>query len=137
MKVVLDTNVLLAAFGHRGVCREVVETCLTVHHIHLSEFILSEFRRKLTEKFGMPEMDVAANVTLLRDHARIITPQDIDPEACRDHNDLPVLGTLTAADGDCLVTGDKDLLALRVFDGRPILSPREFLDRQSGSSAGR
>ncbi len=69
MKVVLDTNVLLAAFGRGGVCREVVEACLLVHRIQLSEFILSEFRRKLVEKFG----------------------------------------------------------------GRRILSPREFLDRQSGS----
>jgi predicted nucleic acid-binding protein len=32
-------------------------------------------------------------------------------------------------DTDCLVTGDKGLLALGEFNGHPILSPRQFLDR--------
>ena len=30
--------------------------------------------------------------------------------------------------GDCIVTGDKDLLVLRQFRGIPIHSPREFAD---------
>ena len=42
MTVVLDANVLLAAFGTGGTCREVVETCLLAHHICLSEFILDD-----------------------------------------------------------------------------------------------
>ncbi|MBN1347097.1 MAG: putative toxin-antitoxin system toxin component, PIN family [Phycisphaerae bacterium] len=134
MRVVLDSNVLLAAYGRGGVCREVLEACLLVHQIRLSEFILSEFRRKLLEKFRMPDADVEANTGLLRDRCMIVIPEKVDPQACRDPNDLPVLGTLAAAGGDCLVTGDKDLLELGEFSGHPILSPREFLDRQSQSS---
>ncbi len=134
MRVVLDSNILLAAYGHGGVCREVVEDCLLTHDIQLSEFILSEFRRRLLEKFRMPEADVAANVGLLRQRCRIVTPEQVDPQACRDPNDLPALGTPVAAGGDCLVSGDGDVLELRQSNGHPILSPREFLDRQSGST---
>lgn len=50
-------------------------------------------------------------------------------DACRDGDDLPVLGTLLAAKADCLVTGDQDLLELREFHSIPILSPRAFHDR--------
>ncbi len=129
MTVVLDANVLLAAFGTGGTCREVVETCLLAHHICLSEFIFDEFRRKLVDKFGMPVGDVEADVQFLRRHCSIVSPEMVDSTACRDQNDLPVLGTLVAADADCLVTGDRDLLDLRQFSGHPILSPRQFLQQ--------
>jgi predicted nucleic acid-binding protein len=45
----------------------------------------------------------------------------------RDPGDDPVLATLLAADADCLVSGDGDLLALR--DRFPILTPAEFAHR--------
>ena len=63
-----------------------------------------------------------------------LTVTGVDPglliaaDACRDPNDLVILGTLLAADADCLVTGDKDLLILRQFDERPILTPRECFE---------
>ena len=44
MKVVLDTNVLIAAFITKGVCSELLEHCLRRHEIIMSEFILDEFR---------------------------------------------------------------------------------------------
>ena len=50
-------------------------------------------------------------------------------DACRDADDLPVLGAVLAAKADCLVTGDNDLLVLREFSGCPILSPREYWQR--------
>ncbi|MBN1942176.1 MAG: putative toxin-antitoxin system toxin component, PIN family [Phycisphaerae bacterium] len=128
MKVVLDTNVLLAAFACGGVCRDVLKTCILVHHILLSEFILEEFRRKLQAKFHMPDADVEANLSLLRSRCLIVAPAAVDAAACPDPDDLPVLGTLLAAEANCLVTGDKALLHIKNFKGFPILSPREFLD---------
>ena len=58
----------------------------------------------------------------------MIDPDEPEPATLRDENDLPVLGTLLAAlktgGADCLITGDKDLLALA--GSHPILSPAEF-----------
>jgi predicted nucleic acid-binding protein len=39
-----------------------------------------------------------------------------------------VLGTVLAAQADCLVTGDKDLLTLGQYQAIRILSPRQFYD---------
>ena len=47
--------------------------------------------------------------------------------SARDAKDSPVLGTLLAAQADYLITGDKDLLALK--DRYVIVSPAEFWNR--------
>jgi putative PIN family toxin of toxin-antitoxin system len=45
MKVVLDTNVLIAAFITRGSSSDLLEHCIRQHEIVTSEFILDEFRQ--------------------------------------------------------------------------------------------
>ncbi len=125
MKVVLDTNVLLAAFAFGGVCNSILQECLANHRIILSEHILNEFSRHLSGKFGHSQADTKQRLDFLREVAQIVELDNIT-DGCRDKDDLPVLGTLTAGQADCLVTGDKDLLVLRQFKGLPILSPRQF-----------
>jgi putative PIN family toxin of toxin-antitoxin system len=129
VKVVLDTNVLVAAFATRGLCEAVFEACLASHEIILSEHILGELHRHLRGKFKMPPRQVDATLAFLREHATVVRPAKVPASACRDRADLAVLGTALAAEADCLVTGDHDLLTLKRFQGIPLLSPRAFHDR--------
>ena len=129
MKVVHDTNVLLAAFATRGLCEAVFEACLASHEIVLSEHILGELHRHLRGKFKIPARQVDAILAFLREEATVVSPAKVHPDACRDRTDLAVLGTAVAAEADCLVTGDRDLLTLKTFQGIPLLSPRAFHDR--------
>jgi len=129
VKVVLDTNVLLAAFATRGLCEAVLDVCLASHEIVLSKHILKELRRHLTAKLKLPVEQAEAIVTFLREHASIVSPAKVPAGACRDRGDLAVLGTAVSAAADCLVTGDRDLLDIRQFHGIPILSPRAFHDQ--------
>jgi putative PIN family toxin of toxin-antitoxin system len=128
VKVVLDTNVLVAAFATRGLCEAVFEACLASHEIILSEHILGELHRHLRGKFKMPLRQVDATLAFLREHATVVRPAKVPAGACRDRTDLAVLGTALAARADCLVTGDHDLLTLKRFQGIPLLSPRAFHD---------
>ena len=50
MKVVLDTNVLVAAFATRGLCASLVEYCLKEVDIVLSEPLLQETIKALLNK---------------------------------------------------------------------------------------
>jgi putative PIN family toxin of toxin-antitoxin system len=127
--VVLDTNVLVAAFGTRGLCEAVYQVCLARHEIVLSEHILKETRRALCAKMKLTPQHADEIVSALRDAATIVQPAKVPANACRDQNDLPILGTLLAGQADCLVTGDQDLLELKEFRAIPILSPRVFHDR--------
>lgn len=134
MRIVLESNVLLSAFGFGGVCRELVEICLATHEVFLSEYILNEFGCYLREEFKVPNETVDADTQFLRTECALVEPAKMAPDACRDPNDLPVLGTMLAARADCLVTGDADLLSVREFGGHRIISPRQLLDQLRESS---
>ena len=126
MKVVLDTNVLLAAFAARGLCEALLEACLESHEIIISQHILDEVRKHLIRKLKVPPRQAGATVRFLKEVAVIVEPAKVPKDACRDRSDLPVLGTATAGGADCLVSGDKDLLTIGRFQKIPILSLRQF-----------
>jgi putative PIN family toxin of toxin-antitoxin system len=124
VKIVLDTNVLVAAFAAHGLCEAVYEACLVRHQIVLCEQILQELARHLPRVLRVSGGDAEEIVASVRAQALIVERAAVPEDACRDADDLPILGTLLAGDADCLVTGDQDLLDLREFHGKPILSPR-------------
>jgi putative PIN family toxin of toxin-antitoxin system len=129
VRIVLDTNVLLAGFGTRGLCEAVVEACLERHQLVCSEHILGELKRHLGKKFGLPEADVKEIVRFVHDQADLVEPAEVPAGACADPDDLPVLGTAMAGAADLLVTGDRELLALGTYEGIPIVSPRACFER--------
>lgn len=129
MKVVLDTNVLLAAFGARGVCETIYETCLDRHEIVTSEFILGELSRHLVDRFRVPAERQERIVALVRQQSTVVEPASVPDDACRDVDDLPILGTAVAGQAEAIVTGDRDLLTFGRFGETEIVSPREFHDR--------
>ncbi|MCE7922369.1 MAG: putative toxin-antitoxin system toxin component, PIN family [Haliscomenobacteraceae bacterium CHB4] len=49
-------------------------------------------------------------------------------QACRDPKDNKYLEAAVAAQADCIISGDPDLLALHPFRNIPVLSPRDFLN---------
>jgi putative PIN family toxin of toxin-antitoxin system len=102
--------------------------CLESHEIVLSKHILSEVKGHLAAKFKLPARRSAEILQFLREHCTIVEPAEVPQEACRDPDDLPVIGTAVNAGARCLVTGDKDLLATREFQGIAILTPREFYE---------
>jgi putative PIN family toxin of toxin-antitoxin system len=136
VRVVLDTNVLLAGLITRGVCELVLDACwdpsssLTVI---CSEHILAEFAEHAVSKFHVPDEEVSDAVASLRRRVEVVEPSDVPADACRDADDLPILGTAAAGKAECLVTGDRDLLALKSFQGILIMAPREFYDRLRSS----
>lgn len=126
MKLVLDTNVLIAAFISHGACNELLEYCAINHQVILSPFILAEFKQKLIHKFGFSAHEAAEAVTLLKSRFVVVTPVALAEPVCRDADDDHVIGTALAGLCDCIVTGDKDLLDLRRVKLIQIVSPSSF-----------
>ena len=130
MRVVLDTNVIIAAFAAHGLCSEVFEVCLTSHTpIVISEHILSEVERGLVKKIHLPGNITASIMDYLRDIAEIFEPQPIEGSACRDIEDLKIIGTAVSGNARLIITGDDDLLILKKFMKINIVTPREFWNR--------
>jgi len=126
MRVVLDTNVIIAAFASRGLCSEVFEVCLSGHSVITSEFILSEVREKLFQKIRLPQAIVRNIITYLRDMSEIVRPEPINELVCRDKADNFIIGTALGGKVKLIITGDKDLLSLEKYKGIKIVTPREF-----------
>jgi len=130
VRVTLDSSVLIAAYVARaGVCAELLEEILRRHELILSQHILDEVGRKLTRKFLFPPKLVAAVLTSFARAARLVVPADLPADACRDPDDVPVLGTAVAGGAALLVSVDKDLLYLRRYGDLEIVRPGEFWGR--------
>lgn len=128
MKVVLDSNVVVAAFASRGLCESIFEFCLSEHEIVSCADLVEEITRDLREKIGLPARVVADIRTMLVEHSIMLDPVALASDVCRDPDDVKVLGLALAARADCIVTGDKDLLVLGKWQGIAILSPRSFAE---------
>ena len=126
MKIVLDTNVLIAAFISRGACNELMEYCALNHEVVLSPFILDEFKQKLVRKFGFTTGEAEDAVHLLESRFEVVKPREVAGPICRDADDDQVIGTALAGDCEYIVTGDKDLLDLRRVKQIRLVSPSDF-----------
>jgi putative PIN family toxin of toxin-antitoxin system len=125
MRILLDTNVLIAAFVAHGSCSELLEHCATNHHVFISPFIVSELQRTLVRKFHFTAREAAGVARLLESRFEMISPAAVR-RVCRDPDDDPIIAAALAGSCDCIVTGDKDLLDLGRVEGVRIISPAQF-----------
>jgi len=126
MRLVLDTNVLIAAFISHGVCNELLEHCVLNHEVVLSKFILDELKEKLTDKFKFTTREATGVVRLLRSRCSLVGTPRLPSPVSRDPDDDNIIATAIAGTCRCLVTGDKDLLDLEHVGDIVIVSPSQF-----------
>ncbi len=126
-RVVLDSNIFISAFATpRGVAGRLIDYFEEyLFDIILSQYILAEVGRVLRDKLRLNESFIARHLHEFATSSKIVDPLPVE-EATIDPNDYPILGTALAGDADALVTDDHKLLALKVYRGIPIITPREF-----------
>jgi len=69
----------------------------------------------------------------LESDVEVVEPARLPRPVCRDKDDDWVLATALAGRAEVIVSGDKNLLTIKEFQGIKILSPRQFvewMDRQ-------
>jgi len=133
MKVILDTNVIVAAFATRGLCNAVFELCLDRFEIILSEPILKEIFINLNRKIKLPLPQCDLIVSYLRGNCCISEIDDLDGSVCRDKSDVHVLRLAQHSLAEYIITGDKDLLDVANHKNTKIVTPREFWTILKGS----
>ncbi len=135
MRAVIDNNVLLSALLWGGTPHALLEHVRngTVTLIS-SPALLAELARVLDRpKFDgiLLRTNTSREKTLteVRLLAEVIDPQPLAQPVCRDKDDDAVLALAIAAQADIVVSGDGDLLCLVSFEGIPILTPAQGLQR--------
>ncbi len=126
MKVVLDTNVLIAAFATEGLCHSLLEFCVDRHQVVVSAFVLKELSDGLLKKLKMPPQIVEEIIDYLKDTCISVDPKPLNKPVCRDPKDDAILALVSETAVDYLITGDDDLLTLKKFNIALIVTPRKF-----------
>lgn len=132
MKVFLDTNVIASATATRGLCADVVRTVIEFHDLVISGHLIGELRRILKDKFGASAEMITGVVSLLCQdtiHAEALPLADL---ALKDLADVAIVSSALNGGADVLVTGDKEVLALKRVGALQILTPRQFWDKERG-----
>jgi uncharacterized protein len=128
VKVVFDTNILIAAFLTEGLCSGLlIRARKHDFDLILSDDILREFKGILTKKFKISSSDISEITDIITEAASgILHKVSSAPRICRDPNDDMIIACAVDADADYIVTGDEDLLTLKKFKKITILNPRSF-----------
>ncbi|MDP3995036.1 MAG: putative toxin-antitoxin system toxin component, PIN family [bacterium] len=128
-RVVLDSNVFVSAFAMpQGIMGRIIDEWEDEQFVSVvSEYIVTEVRRVLEEKFKLPANVVRPRISALYALGEMVEPALVR-HAIIDEEDFPIMGTALAGAVDVIVTGDKKLLNVEQFHGIPIITPRQFLE---------
>ena len=129
MKVVFDTNILVAALvfpGGRGeaALRRIVEE---QDQLVISRPILAELLGILGRKFARDAEELAHAAVFLSELGTLVKPRR-RLRVVRDEPDNRILECAVAGRAQAIVTGDKALLALGEYNGVRIISLRDYLN---------
>ena len=129
MKVVFDTNVLIAALvfpGGKGdaALHRIVEE---KDRLVISKPILDELLGVLARKFARDAEALSHAAVFLSELSVMVTPRR-RLHIVEDDPDNRIIECAVAGRADAVVTGDRALLALREYKGVRIISLREYLD---------
>lgn len=136
MRIVVDTNVVLSALLWRGTPHRLREAIRLQPSARLftSAVLLAELSDVLGRPMasqrlaliGQSLRDVLADYTLAAD---VVLPLATPAVIAADPDDDHVIAAAIAADADLIVSGDRHLLGLGVYQGIRIVAPAEAIRR--------
>ena len=130
MKVVCDTNVLVSGLLFGGSSQEILRL---VGRGAISNYTSPEILRELETvllrpKFGLTGDQVTGILHELRNLFETVIPSTQILDVKTDPDDNRILEAALAARAQFIISGDKDLLDLKIWRGIGILSPADFVN---------
>jgi putative PIN family toxin of toxin-antitoxin system len=129
LRVVLDTNVYISMFTQpdRPMYQIWQQAVRRQYHLLISRAILTEVADVLRTDFGWNDRTIVQHLKLLARAGEIITPTvtlNVIPE---DPDDDRILECAVDGRANLIVSGDRHLRRLRVYQGISIIRPIDFL----------
>jgi len=124
MKIVLDTNIFIAAALKGGFSEDIIKMAANgIVVLICSEEILLELYKKLVKKFAWTTADAQFFVDTIKDVAEIVANKEKVSVIKNDPDDNKILECALAGKADLIVSSDKDLIQLKTFQGIAIIHP--------------
>ena len=128
-KIVLDTNVIVSAFGWKGSSHRIFQSCIDGDfQLFLSPPLLLEISKVLSYKklnFNQEEIDEFMSIIL--ETAEFIEPELTLDLVSDDPSDNRILECALVAGCEYIITGDRHLLKIKKINNIKIVSPDRFL----------
>jgi putative PIN family toxin of toxin-antitoxin system len=136
VRVVLDTNTIVSGVIGAGPPRQLVDAAkrgdfeLATSPTLLAELLDVLGRTKFAARLAQAGLTPAGIVDDLRVLAIVVTPPTVPRVVALDPDDDQVLACAVASNADLIVSGDKrDLLPLKSYQGIPIITARDAVER--------
>ncbi len=129
-RAVLDTNVWVSALLWKGNPHRILLVALDGEIKAItSTDILDEVERVLRlDKFNLDEEEIKGLLKVVYGASEIIDINENFKIKIRDEKDKIITDCALNGNADFVVSGDKDLLDLRLVEDVRIVNPKEFLD---------
>lgn len=128
LNVVFDTNIYISSVLFGGKPGEVYRMGLKGNfRLSISTAILKEIEECLLYKFYWDVEKVQDFIGQISRIAKVLNVQKQLQGVCRDPKDDHVLSAAIDADADYIVSGDKDLLALKAYRNIQIVNAATFI----------
>ena len=128
MRIVLDTNIYIAAALKNSFSAEVIDIITKSSNLQIftSEEILTELEQKLQDKFSWLQENIDYFVVKIRKITEVVGIKKKVQVVLRDPKDNKILECALASDADLIITLDQDLIKLKQFKGIGIIHPKTF-----------
>jgi putative PIN family toxin of toxin-antitoxin system len=121
--VVLDTNIFISAVLFKGTPLEILQLCISKNEIDIaiSPELLAELIGKLKYKFGIKSQTLESLKVELESSMINMLPE-YTTQICRDASNNKIIDLAICASAEFIITGDKDLLEIKTYNGIKILT---------------
>ncbi len=127
MKIFLvDTNVVVSGLIAKGICFEILEDLIYSHTPLITPYIFAECQDVLLNKFHLSKPAIKSLLGVVDRHFKKAVSSTKLLNVCRDPNDNQILADALINKVDIILTGDKDLLTIEVYQGIRIISPKDY-----------
>jgi putative PIN family toxin of toxin-antitoxin system len=142
LRLVLDTNLLVSGLIGTGLPRRLIDGAkVGEFELCTSEVLLAEplevlSRDKFATRLSQAGLTPEGVVDDLRRLAVVVSPSDVPKVVLTDPDDDHVIAAAITGQADLIASGDKrDLLPISSFQGIPIITAREVVERLDARSS--
>lgn len=126
IRATLDTNILVSAFFYQSNEKRVLQAAIQARFKSVTSPEILEDLEKVLSRLGVQQKEVEGFVLRIMEISDICHPVSLDDAGIRDRSDIKIIECALSGSYDYIVTGDQDLLSLRVYRGIGIVRSGRF-----------
>ena len=130
LSVVFDTNILISALFFHGKQRQILEHAISQDiNLIISEPILEELSAVLSRhKFAIKKELIYITVSEIIEISKIVYPKNLIDVIKVDPDDNRILECALEGHADYIISGNKHLLDLEIYEGIKIINTVKFIE---------